>query len=167
MIEENVDTLRLVGEPGHLARETIRRSRTGGDDLRIGRSESAVKSNVDPEGACLAEETAVESAVFRSAPDEPSERLLAADDARDFTSVVERRPLSGTEIEVALDADAVQKIRNRFRLRSGLDDLQVTDEAHADVGFRFMDLDLASRAGECDGRGQTGRSGAGNANDVR
>ena len=78
--------------------------------------------------------------------------------------VVERRPGRGAEVEVALDADAVEEVGNGLALRGRLDHLEVADEAHSDVALRLVDLHRPPRAREDDRRGETRRPGACNAN---
>ena len=55
--------------------------------------------------------------------------------------VVKRCPRRGAEVEVALDAEAVEKIGDRLGFGGPLDDLQVADESCADVAFGLMNLD--------------------------
>ena len=51
--------------------------------------------------------------------------------------------------------DPLEELRNAFAFGRRFDDLQVADEARADVALRFMDLDVATRFGERDGRGES------------
>ena len=74
--------------------------------------------------------------------------------------VVERGPVGGAKVEVALDAEAVEEVGDGLGFGGAFDDLQVADEARADVALRLVNLDVAAGAGEDDGGGETGRSGA-------
>jgi len=80
--------------------------------------------------------------------------------------VIERRPVRRSEVEIALDADAVKKVGHQLAFGSGLDDLKVADEAGADVALRLVHFDGAACAGERDGCSKTRRSGAGDADGV-
>ena len=72
--------------------------------------------------------------------------------------VVERRPVRGAEVEIALDAETIEKIGDRLGLGGSLDDLQITDDARTDVAFGLVNLDCAAGAREDDGGGEAGRS---------
>ena len=74
--------------------------------------------------------------------------------------IVERCPICAAKVEVALDADAIEKIGNALALRGRFDDLEIADESRADVALRFMNFDGASRFGENDCRGEAGWSRA-------
>src|SRR5438067_13512124 len=105
----------------------------------------------------LRQEPAIERSLLRAAPDEPAVRRRAANDARHAVMVVERGPISGTKIEVALDADAIEKLRHRLRFGGAFDDLQIADEAHPHVALGLVDLHAAPGARQNDGRCETGR----------
>src|SRR6185436_17825222 len=144
-------------------REAVGRRGAGGDDVGVLGRETAVEDDVHAELARLGEESAIERLLLGAAADEPAVRLSAADRPRVVARVVERRPVGGAEIEVAGDADAVEERRHGLALRRRLDDLQVADEARADVAFGLVPLDGAARAREHDRGGETGWSRACNA----
>ena len=138
MIEVDIDSVPLVGVPGHLAREAVGRRRSGGHDVRglQSRSENHLRARCTR----LCEKPSIESALFGSAADEPTVRLAAANHARDATMIVERCPVSRPKVEISSDADAIEEDRNGFALRRRLDDLQIANEACADVRLRLVDL---------------------------
>jgi hypothetical protein len=111
----------------------------------------------------LREKAAVERSLLGAAVDEPSVWFFAADDAANPSVVVERCPVRGTKIEVALNAEAVEKVGDRLGFGCSFDDLQIADEARADVAFGLVNLDRAAGAGEDDGGGKAGRPRTGNA----
>ena len=161
VIEEDVDALAFAGAPGHLARQSVRRCRTGGHDIGLVGAQPAVEDDIRAGRTRLLEQTAIERAVFRAASNEPAIRFAAADHASDSASVVERGPIGGSKIEVPLDADAIQKAGHRLAFGCGLDDLQVTDESRSHIGFRFMHFNRSSGACESDCRRETGWARAG------
>ena len=102
------------------------------------------------------------SSVPSSAPrwmNQPYGSLLRITRA-DVAVVVERGPVCGAEVEVALDAEAVEKVGDRLGFRRAFDDLQVADEARADIALCLVNLDRASGARERDGGGEAGWSRA-------
>ena len=163
VVEEDIDSIRLVRSPGHLAGQAVRRRRSGGHDVRFFRPEPAVEDHVRACGARLSEQSAIERSLFRTAPDEPPVRLAAADHTRHARGVVERGPIGGAKVEVLLHADPFEEARNRLAHGRGFDDLQIADEARADITLRFVYLDLASGVRQSDGRREPGRPRASDA----
>ena len=152
MVEVHVDAIGLAAAPGHLTGEAVGRCRSGRDDVRG--LQAGVENHFCAGVARLLEQAAIERSVFGAAPDEPSVRFAASNPALRGMMVVERGPVGGAKIEVAGDTDAIEKQRHRLRLRRRLDNLQVADEARADVRLRLMDLHRPSALGERNGRGQ-------------
>jgi hypothetical protein len=163
MVEVNLHALRIRRVPRHLARQTIRRGRSGGHDVRFLRLETTVETNVHAEVLRLREQPTIERLLLGTAADEKSVRNLAADEACGIAMIVERRRHRRAKVEVALDAEAVEKIGHRLAFRGCFDDLQIADETTADVALGFMHFHRATGASESDGGGQTGWSRACNA----
>jgi hypothetical protein len=74
--------------------------------------------------------------------------------------IVEGCPVRGAEIEVPFDADAIEKLRDGLALRGTLDDLQIADEASADIGLCLVHFDGPSCPRQRDRRRQSRRPGA-------
>ena len=133
--------------PRHLLRQPIRRCRSGRDDVRLIGRQPAVENHLRARLLRLREEAAIERALLGAAMDEPAVRLLAADHARGVFVVVERGPVGGAEVEVALDAEAVEEVGDGLGFGGAFDDLQIADEARADVALWPREPRLRGRRG--------------------
>src|SRR5260370_950185 len=116
VIEVDVDAIGLRARPRHLAGESVRRSGSGRDDVRIFKRQSAIENHFRAGVARLRQESAIERSFLGAAPDEPSVRLTAAKDPSFRRLIVKRRPVRGAKIEVARDPDAIEKAGNGLAL---------------------------------------------------
>src|SRR2546428_9000974 len=69
VVEEDIDSIRLVRSPRHLAGQAVRRRRPGGHDVCFFRPEPAVEDHIRACDARLSEQSAIERSLFRAAPD--------------------------------------------------------------------------------------------------
>src|SRR5699024_7733497 len=146
------------------ARQPVGRSGTRCHDVCVLGAEPAVEPNRDAEAPGLFEQAAVERRLFGAPPDEVAVRSSALNRPADAFVVVERRRRDGAEVEVPLDADAVEEVGDRLFLRRCFEDLKVADEAGADVRSCFVDFYGTPGAREHDRGSETGWSRACNEN---